>query len=74
MSKYSTARMESNRKWDGQNLDRISIAIPKGNRDRIKAHAEKMGESMNKFIARAVEETIERDSIGNTTEETEGAE
>lgn len=39
--KYTAARKEGNRKWDAQNLDRISIALPKGQKDKIKAHAEK---------------------------------
>lgn len=59
--KYTEARKESNIKWDRQNLDRLSIALPKGSRDRIKAHAESQGESVNRFIARAVDEAIERD-------------
>ena len=59
--KYTEARKEGNRKWDAANLDRLSIALPKGSRERIKAHAEGRGESVNRFIARAVEETMERE-------------
>lgn len=58
---YTEARKESNVKWDKQNLDRISIALAKGSRDKIKAHAERQGESVNRFIIRAIEEAIERD-------------
>lgn len=60
--KYTEARKEGNKKWDSANLDRMSIALPKGKKDEIKAHAEKMGESANKFIARAIEETMQRDN------------
>ena len=59
--KYTEKRMLSNRKWDAANLDRMSIALPKGSREKIKAHAESMGESANQFIGRAIEETIEND-------------
>ena len=59
--KYTEKRMLSNRKWDAANLDRMSIALPKGSRDRIKEHAAKMGESANQFIGRAIEETMESD-------------
>lgn len=62
--KYTEARKRGNRKWDAANLDRISIAVPKGHKDAIKAHAEARSESVNGFINRAIEETMERD---NTT-------
>lgn len=60
--KYTDARKEGNRKWDAANLDRISIAMSKGMKDKIKAHAESKGESVNGFINRAISETIERDN------------
>lgn len=60
--KYTEKKKESNRRWDSENLDRVSLALPKGKKDTIKAHAEKMGESVNKFIARAIDETMERDN------------
>lgn len=60
--KYTDARKEGNRKWDAANLDRISIAMPKGMKEKIKAHAESKGESVNGFINRAISETVERDN------------
>ena len=62
--KYTNARKDSNRKWDANNLDRMSIAVPKGMRDIIKAHAESQGESANSFINRAISETMARDAAG----------
>ena len=59
--KYTEARKEGNRKWDAANLDRLSIAVPKGKKDLIKAHAEARGESVNAFINRAIDEAMERD-------------
>ena len=59
--KYTEARKEGNRKWDAANLDRISIAMPKGKKDDIKAAAEAAGESMNQYIIAAVDQRIERD-------------
>ena len=38
--KYTEARKNGNRKWDAANLDRMSIALPKGRREEIKAFAE----------------------------------
>lgn len=60
--KYTEAVKQSNRKWDAANLDRLSIALPAGSREKIKAHAQAMGESTNAFIGRAISETMERDS------------
>ena len=62
--KYTEAQKQSARKWDAANLDRISIAVPKGQKDVIKAHAEAHSESVNGFINRAIEETMERDREG----------
>ena len=60
--KYTEAQKQSARKWDAANLDRISIAVPKGQKDVIKSHAEAHSESVNGFINRAIEETMERDN------------
>lgn len=59
--KYTEARKEGNKRWDAANLDRLSIALPKGEREEIKNHASAMGESVNGFIKRAIHETIARD-------------
>lgn len=59
--KYTEARKEGNRKWDAANLDRISIALPKGKKDDVKAAATAVGESMNQYIINAVEQRMERD-------------
>ena len=75
--KYTEARKRGNRKWDAANLDRISIAVPKGQKEVIKAHAEARGESVNAFIGRAIDETMQRDktasgAAGEATEPVEG--
>ena len=59
--KYTENKKISNRRWDSNNLDRLSIAVPKGKRDIINAHAASMGESTNVFIGRAINETMEND-------------
>lgn len=62
--KYTEAQKQSARKWDAANLDRLSIALPAGSREKIKAHAQAMGESTNAFIGRAIAETMSRDAPG----------
>lgn len=64
--KYTEARKRGNRKWDAANLDRISIAVPKGQKEVIKAHAEARGESVNAFIGRAIDEAMERDKAASS--------
>lgn len=59
--KYTEARKAGNKKWDAANLDRVSIAIPKGKRDTIKAAAAAAGESMNQYIISAIDERMGRD-------------
>ena len=44
-----------------EKLDEIRIRMPKGQKDVIKAHAEARGESVNAFVGRAIEETMQRD-------------
>ena len=72
--KYTEAQKQSARKWDAANLDRISIAVPKGHKEAIKAHAEARSESVNGFINRAIEETMQRDKAapGASEGQTEG--
>lgn len=66
--KYTEARKEGNRKWDAANLDRLSLALPKGSRETIKAHAAAQGESTNAFIKRAIDCQMERDGAAGPQE------
>lgn len=63
MSNYSEARKSANKNWDSKNLDRISVALPKGSKDALKAHAESTGETVNAFIKRAIMEVTEMDNM-----------
>ncbi len=40
----------------------LRVRVAKGKKDTILAHAEAQGESINGFINRAIDETMERDS------------
>lgn len=61
VNKYTEARKRANDKYNAKAYDRINIAIPKGDKERIKAHAEQQGKSLNGFVKRAIDETMERD-------------
>ena len=59
MGRTSTA---SKQKYNEKSYDRIALSVKKGEKEVIKAHADKQGESLNGFIKRAIDETIERDN------------
>ncbi len=59
---YTEKMRDSNRRWDSANLDRISVAFKRGEKEIIQEHARSVGESMNAFIHRAVFSQIDRDN------------
>ena len=60
MAPISEAQKKANAKYL-ETQDEIKIRVPKGRKAEIQAHAQAQGESLNGFIVRAVDETIERD-------------
>ncbi len=61
-AKTSKAQQKAVNKYVKNNYDRINVTFPKGQKEVIKKHAQKNGESVNSFIIRSVNETMERDS------------
>ena len=59
--KYTEARKAGNRKWDAENLDRLSIALPKGMKETIKAAAARDGKSMNEYIKDLLTAAVDTD-------------
>ena len=57
----SKAQQRATSKYVKANYDRIEVKVPKGDKERYKAHADKMGESLNGFIQRSITQQIERD-------------
>ena len=49
-------------KYVKNNYDRVNLTVPKGKKEKIKAHAEAQGESVNGFINRAIDNQMERDN------------
>ena len=58
----SKAQQKAVAKYMKNNYDNYQIRMPKGKKDIIKQHAEQHGESLNGFINRAIDETMERDN------------
>lgn len=49
------------RKYDSEKVDRVIFRVPKGEKEKIQAHAESQGESLASFLNRAIRETMDRD-------------
>ena len=70
-AKTSKAQQKAVQKYVKNNYDRHVLTMPKGNKNKIKAHAVKQGESLNGFVNRAISETMERDDSRSNTKTTE---
>lgn len=61
-----TPQTRAKNKYNAKAYDRIALQVKKGRKDIIKAHAERNGESLNGFVNRAIDETMERDKANKT--------
>ena len=57
----TAAQRKAVSKYETANYDKVLLRMPKGDRDRIKAHADTIGESLNGYILQAVRDRIERE-------------
>jgi predicted HicB family RNase H-like nuclease len=55
------AQRKATRNYQAKAYDRVLLRMKKGDKEKLKAHATKRGESLNGFINRAITETVERD-------------
>ena len=56
------ASTRAKNKYRDKTYDRVEITLPKGRKAELQVHAEQRAESLNAFIERAIQETIERDA------------
>ena len=68
-SRYTEAQAKAAKKYLTETVEDVRIRVPKGQKAVIKAHAERQGESMNAFVIRAIDETMERDAGKSPAEE-----
>lgn len=59
MAKTSAAQIKAAQKWQAANVDRLSLVVPKGQRDDIKTAAAAAGESVNAYIIAAIRARME---------------
>ena len=52
---------EVKRRYNEKVYDRLQLVVPKGKKDAIRDFATAKGESLNGFVNRAIDETIERE-------------
>jgi len=61
MSPASKAQQKAVTKYMKENYDAFTLRTPKGKKEQVQEHTAGTGESMNAFINRAIDETMERD-------------
>lgn len=59
--KNSEAKIRANNRYNAKTYDRINIAVHKGKKDIIQAHAKALGKSINGYVVEAIEEKMSRD-------------
>lgn len=57
----SEAQQRAVAKYNAANYERVELRLKKGKKSLLKAHAQAYGESLNEFVNRAIDETLERD-------------
>lgn len=58
---YSNAQKEATARYNKKAYDRIELVVKKGQREIIRAYAEKQGKSLNRFICDAIEKELRSD-------------
>jgi predicted HicB family RNase H-like nuclease len=59
---YNESAKKAVAKYNSKAYDRLEIRVPKGKKEILQAHAKTKGESLNGFVTRAINETMERDN------------
>ena len=59
---YNDSRKKATLKYAKKHIKRIPLDVPLKKYDEIKEHSEQTKETVNGFIKRAIDETIQRDN------------
>lgn len=62
MSPASKSQQRAVNKYMKENYDRVNLTLAKGKKEIVSTHAAAHSESVNGFINRAIDETMERDN------------
>lgn len=69
--KNSDAKIRANNKYTAAHYDRINMALPKGSRRLVDHCAQLHGETVNRYVCRAVLEAVRRDLYSEQEQEKE---
>ena len=59
----SPAQIKATNKYKRENYSRVTVMLkPKSKKEEIQEHAAAIGESMNTFLIRAIDEQMKRDN------------
>ena len=65
LSPLSEARRRANEKYNAKAYDELKARVKKGEKAIIQSHAVKYDKSLNSFLNRAINETMERNVTGS---------
>lgn len=60
MPKTSKAQSQASNKYAAKSYDRLYPFVPKGRKAEIQSAADAVGETLNEFIVKAIDERMER--------------
>lgn len=69
MGAYNEKKKASNKKWNDAHMERVTAALPKGTKDRIKKAARDEGISVNRFIGLSIAERLQKVEKSELSEE-----
>ncbi len=58
-AKYTEAQKRASQKYKAASRDKLTLDIPKGSKERYKAHAEKRGKSLTALVVDLLERDIQ---------------
>ena len=58
--KYTEAQKRATQKYKAQSRDKLTLDIPKGEKERYKEHAQRQGKSLTALIVDLLEQDIQR--------------
>lgn len=58
----SESRKKANNKYLTEKVEEFKVRVPKGEKQKIAEHGKLFDGSLNKFVLRAIDETMQRDN------------
>ena len=65
--KDKSSAIKYNNEYNSKAYDRINFTLPKGEKEKVRAAADRAGQSVNAYIAQALAERMTRDGFSIST-------